>query len=231
MKPQSDILNKVRKLLRLADKSRGATENEAKVALAKAQDLMTRHNIDSALLRMEAGEKSGTNVTKGLYELPKTLNPADMMILSLLQEHFNVRVILMSGHRKTAIDIIGAPEDVDFAIFAVSFLRKTFFRCWNEFKKTAWDPDRASYYRGLRDGIDAELTAAKEKAEQSYDEDDRNTYALAVVDQDAAITRYVDENYGNVRTRRQRRRRVDSASYVAGETKGRTIQINRPLPE
>ena len=231
MKPQSDILNKVRKLLRLADKSRGATENEAKVALAKAQDLMTRHNIDSALLRMEAGEKSGTNVTKGLYELPKTLNPADMMILSLLQEHFNVRVILMSGHRKTAIDIIGAPEDVDFAIFAVSFLRKTFFRCWNEFKKTAWDPDRASYYRGLRDGIDAELTAAKEKAEQSYDEDDRNTYALAVVDQDAAITRYVDENYGKIRTRRQRRSRVDSASYVAGETKGRTIRINRPLPE
>ncbi len=231
MKPQSDILNKVRKLLRLADKSRGATENEAKVALAKAQDLMTRHNIDSALLRMEAGEKSGTNVTKGLYELPKTLNPADMMILSLLQGHFNVRVILMSGHRKTAIDIIGAPEDVDFAIFALSFLRKTFFRCWNEFKKTAWDPDRASYYRGLRDGIDAELTAAKEKAEQSYGEDDRNTYALAVVDQDAAITRYVDENYGNVRTRRQRRRRVDSASYFAGETKGRTIRINRPLPE
>ena len=231
MKPQSDILNKVRKLLRLADKSRGATENEAKVALAKAQDLMTRHNIDSALLRMEAGEKSGTNVTKGLYELPKTLNPADMMILSLLQGHFNVRIILMSGHRKTALDIIGAPEDVDFAIFALSFLRKTFFRCWNEFKKTAWNPDRASYYRGLRDGIDAELTAAKEKAEQSYGEDDRNTYALAVVDQDAAITRYVDENYGNVRTRRQRRRRVDSASYFAGETKGRTIRINRPLPE
>ncbi len=231
MKPQSDILNKVRKLLRLADKSRGATENEAKVALAKAQDLMTRHNIDSALLRMEAGEKSGTNVTKGLYELPKTLNPADMMILSLLQGHFNVRIILMSGHRKTALDIIGAPEDVDFAIFALSFLRKTFFRCWNEFKKTAWDPDRASYYGGLRDGIDAELTAAKEKAEQSYGEDDRNTYALAVVDQDAAITRYVDENYGKIRTRRQRRSRVDSASYVAGETKGRTIRINRPLPE
>ncbi|MCP4845100.1 MAG: hypothetical protein GY901_08355, partial [Actinomycetia bacterium] len=194
-------------------------------------DLMTRHNIDSALLRMEAGEKSGTNVTKGLYELPKTLNPADMMILSLLQGHFNVRIILMSGHRKTALDIIGAPEDVDFAIFALSFLRKTFFRCWNEFKKTAWNPDRASYYRGLRDGIDAELTAAKEKAEQSYGEDDRNTYALAVVDQDAAITRYVDENYGKIRTRRQRRSRVDSASYVAGETKGRTIRINRPLPE
>ena len=226
-----DILNKVRKLLRLADRSRGATENEAKVALSKAQELMTRHNIDSALLRMEAGEKAGIDVTKGLYELPKSLNPADMLILSLLQGHFNVRVILMSGHRKTAVDIIGAPEDVDFAIYALSFLRETFFRCWNEFKKTAWNPDRASYYRGLRDGIHAELTAAKKRAEDSYGDGDRQTYALAVVDQNAAITRYVDEHYGKVGTRRTRRRRVDSASYFAGETKGRTIRINRPLTD
>ena len=228
---QSDILDKVRKLLRLADRSRGATENEARVAMAKAQELMTRHNIDSALLRMESGEKSDISVTKGLYELPKSLNPADVLILSLLQSHFNVRVILMSGHRKTPVDIIGAPEDVDFAIYALSFLRETFFRCWNEFKKTAWNPDRASYYRGLRDGIHAELTAAKKRAEDSYGDGDRQTYALAVVDQNAAITRYVDEHYGKLRNRTQRRRRVDSASYFAGETKGRTIRINRPLTD
>ena len=228
---QADILNKVRKLLRLADRSRGATENEAKVALAKAQELMTRHNIDSALLRMEAGEKAGIEVTKGLYELPKSLNPADTLILSLLQGHFNVRVILMSGHRKTPVDIIGAPEDVDFAIYALSYLRETFFRCWNEFKKTAWNPDRASYYRGLRDGIHAELTAAKKRVEESYGDNDRQTYALAVVDQKAAITAYVEEHYGKVSTRRTRSRRVDSASYFAGESKGRTIRINRPLTD
>ena len=234
MRPESDILDKVRKLLRLADRSRGATENEARVALAKAQELMTRHNIDSALLRMEreaAGGKSGIDVTKGLYELPKSLNPADMLILSLLQSHFNVRVILMSGHRKTPVDIIGAPEDVDFAIYVLSFLRETFFRCWNEFKRTTWNPDKASYYRGLRDGIHAELTAAKKRAEESYGDGDRQTYALAVVDQNAAITRYVDEHYGKLRNRTQRRRRVDSASYFAGETKGRTIRINRPLTD
>jgi len=228
--PQSKVLDKIRKLLSRTE-ARGASENEAKVAMAKAQELMTRHNIDSALLRMEAGEKAGIDVTKGLYELPKSLNPADVLILSLLQSHFNVRVILMSGHRKTPVDIIGAPEDVDFALYALTFLRETFFRCWNEFKKTAWNPDRASYYRGLRDSIHAELTAAKKRAEESYDDGDRQTYSLAVVDQNAAITRYVDEHYGKLRNRTQRRRRVDSASYFAGETKGRTIRINRPLTD
>ena len=231
MKPQSDILDKIRKLLRLADRSRGSTENEAKVALAKAQELMTRHNIDSVLFRMEHGESATASfkVDKGKVDLPKTLNPADLLILSLLQSHFNVRTILMPGGRGTPVDIIGAPEDVDFAIYAFNFLRETFFRCWNEFKRTRTNPDKASYYRGLRDGINIELKAAKQRAEESYATDQQQTYALVVVDQTAAISRYVDEHYGKLRNRASRARRVDSSSYFAGETKGRTIQINRPL--
>jgi hypothetical protein len=232
MKSESDILEKIRKLLRLADRSRGSTENEAKVALAKAQELMTRHNIDSALLRMERGESGGGfTVNKGQLDLPKTLNPADLMILSLLQAHFNVKTILMPGGKGTPVDIIGAAADIDFAIFAFNYLRKTFFRCWNEFKRTHANPDKASYYRGLRDGLNAELKAAKERAEQSYAADQRQAYGLVVVDQEAAITRFVEENYGKLRNRNTRARRVDSGSYFAGETKGRTIQINRPLPQ
>ena len=231
MKPQSDILDKIRKLLRLADRSRGSTENEAKVALAKAQELMTSHNIDSVLFRMEQGESSTASFTvnKGKVDLPKTLNPADMLILALLQAHFNVRTILMPGGKGTPVDIIGASEDVDFAIYAFNFLRETFFRCWNEFKRTTTNPDKASYYRGLRDGINAELTAAKKRAEQSYAADQQKSYALVVVDQTAAITRYVDDHYGKLREQREKARKVHSDSYFAGETKGRTIQINRPL--
>jgi len=232
MTNKNDILDKIRKLLRLADRSRGATENEAKVALSKAQELMTRHNIDSALLRVERGESGDSfAVDKGKVDLPKTLNPADLMILSLLQQHFNVKTILMPTGRGTPVDIIGAPADIDFAIYAFNFLRQTFFRCWNEFKTTRTNPDKASYYRGLRDGLNAELKAAKERAEQSYAADQRQAYGLVVVDQQAAITRYVEDHYGKLRNRAQRRRRVDSGSYFAGEQKGRTIRINRPLPQ
>jgi hypothetical protein len=232
MKSESEILEKIRKLLRLADRSRGSTENEAKVALAKAQELMTRHNIDSALLRMERGESGGTGFTvnKGKVDLPKTLNPADIMILSLLQSHFNVKTILMPDGRGTPVDIIGAAADIDFAIFAFNYLRQAFFRCWNEFKRTHANPDKASYYRGLRDGLNAELKAAKQRAEESYATEQRQTYGLVVVDQQAVITRYVEENYGKLRNCNTRSRRLHSGSYTAGETKGRTIQINRPLP-
>jgi hypothetical protein len=87
------------------------------------------------------------------------------------------------------------------------------------------------YYRGLRDGINAELTAAKQRAEQAYAGNQRDAYALAVVDQTAIIARFVDDHYGKLRTRAVRSRRVDSSSYFAGESKGRTIQINRPIAE
>ena len=231
MNTNKDILEKIRKLLRLADTSRGATESEAQVALAKAQELMTRHNIDSALLRMERGESGhGFAVDKGKVDLPKTLNPADLMILSLLQGHFNVKTILMPNGRGTPVDIIGSPADIDFAIYVFQYLRQTFFRCWNEFKRVHANPDKASYYRGLRDGLNTALKEAKQRAEESYGSGERQTYGLVLVDQQAAIKQYVDEHYGKLRKRSGARRKMHSGSYTAGESKGRTIQINRPLP-
>ena len=226
------ILDKVRKLLRLADESRGATEHEAKVALAKAHELMTRYNIDSAMLRMEreaAGSGSGFTVNSSKVDLPKTLNPADLLILSLLQSHFNVRVILLHGHKQTPVDIIGTPTEVEYAVFVFHFLRETFFRCWNEFKRSADIPDRKSYYRGLHDGLKAELDGAKRRAENAYTADQRGKYQLMVVDAKAIIDRHVAEKYGKLRNRRQQNRRVNSESYVAGKAKGATIRINRPL--
>lgn len=225
------ILDKVRKLLRLADTSRGATEHEAKVALAKAHEIMTRHNIDSAMLRMEreAAGGAGVTVNSSKVDLPKTLNPADLLILSLLQSHFNVRVILLHGHKQTPVDIIGTPTEVEYAVFVFHFLRETFFRCWNEFKRTTVSPDRKSYYRGLHDGLKAELNAAKRRAEDSYSADQRGKYELMIVDAKAAIDRHVAEKYGKLRSRRSQSRRVNSESYVAGKAKGATIRINRPL--
>jgi hypothetical protein len=226
-----DVLDRVRKLLRLADTARGATEHEARVALAKAHELMTRHNIDSAMLRQQRAEAGGPafTVNSSKVDLPKTLNPADLLILSLLQSHFNVRVILMHGWKGTPVDIIGTPADVEYAVFVFQFLRETFFRCWNEFKRTHDKPNRQSYYRGLHDGLKTELNAAKRRAQDAYTADQRGRYELVLVDAQAAIDRHVTEKYGKVRNRRQKASRVDSDSYVAGKSKGATIQINRPL--
>lgn len=231
MSANSDILDKIQKLLRLADQSRGATEHEAKVALAKAEELMTRHKIDSAMLRMARGSEDipGIAVKKEVIDLPKTLNPADLLILSLLQQHFNVRVILMHNRSKTPVDIIGAWEDVQFATYVFHFLRQTFFRCWNEFKVTVTSPDRKSYYRGLHDGLRAAIIEGKRKAEDTASTEERSRYEIVLVDTKAAIERYVTEQYGQLKNRRSRNSRVDSESYRAGKAKGATIRINQAI--
>jgi hypothetical protein len=221
------ILEKIRKLLRLADTTRGATENEAKVALAKAQELMTRHNIDSVLLRMQSGE-TGFGIGKGNVDLPKTLNPADTFILTILQRFFNVKCVLGRNGSGTGVDIIGTAEDIEFAIHAFKFLRPTFFRCWNEYHKTVPFPSMKSYYHGLHDGICEALKEARKKAEQSYAATQRDAYALAVVDQKQAIARFVEANYSKLKSRKMRATRMNS-SYYHGAEKGRTIQINKPL--
>ncbi len=223
------VLDKIQKLLRLADRSRGATEHEAKVALAKAEELMTRHKIDLASLRMNAGEHADIPVGKEKVELPKTLNPADLLILSLLQSHFNVRVVIMTVLGQKHADLIGSSEDIAFASYAFGFLRQTFFQCWNEFKKLHEKPDRKSYYRGLYDGIKEAIESGKRQAEASVSEQERQCYQIALADTKTAITRYIAEHYPKLRNTRARRSSVNSESYHAGKARGASIRVNRPL--
>jgi len=232
MSAPANILDLVQKLLRLADTSRGATEHEAESALAKAEELMIRHKIDSAMLRMSHGSEDlpGIAVQKEVINLPKTINPADMLILSLLQSHFNVRIVLFKNSQATSVDIIGTWEDVQFAIHVFHFLRMTFSRCWSEFKLSASLPDRKSYYRGLHDGLKSAILEGKKRAEAAASTEERSQYQLVMVDTAAAIDRYMGEQYGKLRKRRGRSSRVDSESYQAGKAKGGKIEIKRALP-
>ena len=232
MSAPPNILDLIQKLLRLADTSRGATEHEAETAMAKAEELMIRHKIDSAMLRMSHGAEDlpGIAVKKEVINLPKTINPADMLILSLLQNHFNVRIVLFKHSHATPVDIIGTWEDVQFAIHVFHFLRETFSRCWKEFKVAASFPDRKSYYRGLHDGLKSAILEGKKRAEAAASTEERCQYQIVLVDTFAAIDRYMGEQHGQLRKRRSRNSRVYSESYQAGKAKGENIKINRTLP-
>jgi len=48
---KDQVLSKVRKLLAMADKKSGATENEMMTAMALAQALMLRHHLSATLVQ------------------------------------------------------------------------------------------------------------------------------------------------------------------------------------
>lgn len=231
MSASPDILELIQKLLRLADVSSGATEHEAEAAMAKAKELMTRHKIDSAMLRA-AQDRHGFAVQKETIGLTKRVAAADTLILLLLKEHFNVRIVLLESPHETAVDIIGIREDVQFAVYVFYFLRETFPRCWNEFKAGDKVSDQKSYYWGLHDGLKNAILEGKNRAEETASTVERDRYQLVMVDTDAAMDQYMSEQYGgHLRKRHSRGRRVHAESYRAGMSKGGEIEVNRPLPE
>ena len=151
-------------------------------------------------------------------------------IRSLLQSHFNVRIVLFKNAQATPVDIIGTWEDVQLAIHVFHFLRETFSRCWKEFKVSASTPDRKSFYRGLHDGLRSAILEGKKRAEAAASTEERSRYQIVLVDTAAAIDRFMGERYGQLRKRRSRSSRVYSESYQAGKAMGGKIEIKRALP-
>ncbi len=220
-----EVLDKIQKLLRLADLSRGGTEHEAKMALEKAKALMTRHKIDSAMLRIESAEA----IQNHPLAFSRRMNLMDKLLLSLLQTHFGIRVVLTRKVLQTEADLIGASEDVQFAIHAYHFLKETFQQGWNEFRVTGEFPDRSSFIHGLHDGLRDALLEGKRKVEAVYSAEQQAPYQIVLANTKEAVDRFIGEKYGKVRKVASRRRRVYSESYQAGKLKGASIQIHRPI--
>jgi hypothetical protein len=54
--PEQNIIEKIRKLLELADEERGGTEAERELAAQRAQELMLKHNIEMGELKGQSAE-------------------------------------------------------------------------------------------------------------------------------------------------------------------------------
>ena len=55
---KDNIMDKIRKLLAMADKNSGASENEMMTAMAMAQALMRRHHLSQRLVQRSHGAAS-----------------------------------------------------------------------------------------------------------------------------------------------------------------------------
>ena len=53
---KDQVVNRVRKLLALADKNSGASENEMMTAMAMAQTLMRRHHLSQCLVQKSTAQ-------------------------------------------------------------------------------------------------------------------------------------------------------------------------------
>lgn len=216
------IIKRIKKLLTLANNS-GATEAEAKNAMAMAQRLMTKYNISMANVGDDSSQGSINH--EAFFRRKGCFNDADKLIMNLLTRYYKVRIIY-SGN---TIIIVGRPENVEIAKYVHGYLRTVFFKCWNEYKRTTDFANKASFYKGLWVGIDQRMEESEKQAKSEETTDAVQKYELVLVNERQAISNYIDITFGRLRSTKARRTNLSSRDFEAGHAKGRTVQINQAI--
>jgi hypothetical protein len=153
-------LGKIAHLLNLA---KSQNRHEAQAAMAAAQRLMLKYNIEACLKDVQrrycfrhVGVPSGR-----VYE-------AQRILALILTEHFFVETIWvpvwrpLEGKRGSVIEVCGTPENVDLAEYVHAFLSHTSERLWLEHKaehRLRSNKDRRAFVAGVMSGFRDKLRA------------------------------------------------------------------------
>jgi uncharacterized protein DUF2786/SprT-like family protein len=160
--PEQAALEKIARLLTLAS---SPNEHEAQAAMAAAQRLMLKYNLEECVKNVtrdycfrHVGKPTGR-----VYEAPRIL-------ALILSEHFFVETIWVpvwrprEGKRGSVIEVCGTRANVEMADYAHDFLTQTSERLWREHKRAhAIDSnrDRRAFLAGVMTGFRNKLDSQK----------------------------------------------------------------------
>ncbi len=238
MKATDDIIEKLTKLLTLADPSRGGTPAEIELAMAKAKELAMRHSLDLAAIQAEKKDEKGIKVDVQTDQSLKIRTRFEQQyhspIFSVLQHVFEVRVITSRWRCGPdtvigAIYLVGEATDVAIAKEIFKWLETLFPKAFSAWKKERLPigPEwtlRNGFYAGLASGI----CKANKRAEEQLTKQENECYGLILRSKKEAVDAKVAEEFPNLKTP-HRHRQMDGRSFAAGQEKGEKIKLNRLL--
>lgn len=147
------ILDKVHKLLALA---KSPNEHEAQTAMAKAHELLLRHNL--SLLDTQT---KWNYIHKQVGEIGRR-DPAKSTISAILCKYFFVEAIWTFGYdqhrnqRGRVLEIYGTPENVEMAEYVYHYLQNVPELLWTEYKEKntiSGNRHRRTFIYGLLEGF------------------------------------------------------------------------------
>ncbi len=168
-KPEEQrVLERIAKLLALAD---SPNEHEARAAMAAAQKLMLRHNLERP-----AKEAARGYAYRHLGAPSGRVHEHERLLASILAEHFFVETIwvpvwrVVEQKRGSVLEVCGSPANLELAEYAHSFLLHTGEELWRAHKRAlgiGGDRDRRVYLAGVMSGFSEQL---REQARRSREE-------------------------------------------------------------
>jgi hypothetical protein len=159
--PEVAILRKLRKLLALAD---SPNQHEAEAAMKAAQRLMLQYNLDLGARHASAGYRVKH------FGAPRARQPGwHKLLVGLLAEHFFVHVVWVQTVDRSGEppfkpgwvpEIMGTPENLEFAEYVYHFLIDTSERLWRGHKRAqrlTGDRERQRFLAGVMVGFRRKL--------------------------------------------------------------------------
>jgi hypothetical protein len=211
------VLGRVAKLLALAE---SPNVNEAELAMAEAQRLMLKHNLDATARASYSFRHLGTPTGR--------VSEAERILANLLNDHFFVECIWVpvwrarAGKRGSVLEICGTTLNLTIAEHTHAFLLHTADRLWSQYQRqhAAGKRDRRAYQAGVMTGFREKLDTQRK----------RHTEAGLVWVGDADLGRYWRRRHPYVRFTRHAGAEHNEA-HAHGRAAGRGIVLQRAVHE
>ncbi|MFH7326719.1 SprT-like domain-containing protein [Desulfurivibrio sp. C05AmB] len=242
------VMAKIEKLLALAA---SANEHEATLAMAKAGDLMRRHNLE------RLADPAGQNPVAAAYDYlvistgRRRRPPHHAHLAAILQDFFYVKTISYplydSRHDQChqVLELLGARENLAVAEYVYQFLAGQLPRLWQRYRLEGGAPGRArnSYYIGVLNGFREKLRqqettrggrelTLEAMADQGWSAPGANaTCSSLVCAGDRGLQEFLAARYPRLRKIRGKGTRLYADTYQAGRAEGRKIVIRKGIKE
>lgn len=224
-----DIITRVQKLLALA--ANNTNVNEAAVAAAKAQELISQHQLDMAQLAVDAGNDSLSdeeirNDFTPLYEGQRSI-AWKSYLADIVAKNNNCRIFLKRGN----IHVVGKSTSVEITRFLFAYISGEIERlCERAMKNDRGATGKAgaktwsnNFKIGAVEAIEDSMNKSKVDVQKNY----AGTTAMTLVRKEDDMV--ADWLAFNMKLRQKQPHHIagDKEARVAGYVAGSTIDVNR----
>jgi hypothetical protein len=226
------LLERVEKLLSLATSS---NEHESLLAMEKVRELYAKHNLDRIKESLFDDAMDSLYLTKN----KKKTEPTEAKILSILNDHFRVKVIhthlynASACERYKAAEILGRRENILMAEFVYHFLSQQVDSLWEAHKKSTRCSGRLrrSFQMGVLSGFDEKLqgTSAVDAKVASHQGMTANDLKSLQTVEKTHLSAFVEMKYPRLSRKSWGGGHIDSGTFASGQSAGRSLNLNRPM--
>jgi len=225
------ILSKVEKLLALAGSD---NEHEAALAMQRAGELLSRHNL--AMPAAVNNDYLHVSLNTGKQRMPGHLRSVG----SLLQDYFFVQIVFATIYDPEkdvtlrTIELFGRPENVAVAEHCYYFLTTKLVSLWQENKhrfKGSRQRARNSYFHGVIAGFREKLSFGEQNRYPEKQNHPGPSVSALVVLEDAGLQHFTARHYPRLVKGTRSTIRLHADAYHEAVATGKTLVLHRAMEE